>query len=88
MTYVYIAQLGSTGPDVAIQVIVMRQDQPVVTKPLVKVETNGQQNLKRISYGEDLDLSGLPAGTYVLQITAIDRVAKKSATQQSRFSIY
>jgi VWFA-related protein len=88
MTYVYNAEQAATGPDIAIQVIVMRQSQPVLTNPLIKVNTTGQPNLQRIPYGEDLDLSALPAGTYVLQITAIDRVGKKSGTQQSRFSIY
>lgn len=88
LTYVYNAQPGSTGPDVAIQVTVLRQDQPVLTKPLVKVITNGLPDQLRMPYGEDFTLSGLPAGSYILQITAIDRVAKKSATQSTRFSIH
>jgi hypothetical protein len=88
MTYVYNAQAGPTGPDVAIQVTVMREDQPVMTRPLVKVGTSGLPDMLRIPYGEDFDLGSLPAGRYVLRIDAIDRVAKKTATQQTRFTIH
>jgi len=73
---------------VAIQVTVMRDDQPVLTRPLVKVVTNGLPDALRIPYGEDFGLGDLPAGRYVLRIDAIDRVAKKTATQQTRFSIH
>lgn len=58
MTYVYNAQQGPAGPDVAIQVIVVRGDQPVLTKPLIKVVTNGLPDPVRIPYGEDFDLGG------------------------------
>jgi VWFA-related protein len=88
MTYVYNAKPGSGGPDLAIQVMVLREDQPVLTRPLVKVATNGLPDMLRIPYGEDFELGDLPAGRYVLQINAIDRVAKKTATQQARFSIH
>ncbi|MEK6279752.1 MAG: VWA domain-containing protein [Acidobacteriota bacterium] len=87
MTYVYNAKVGSTGPDVAIQVIVMREDQPVLTKPLIKVVTNGLADTVRIPYGEDFELGDLPIGRYVLQINAIDRIAKKTITQYTRFAI-
>lgn len=82
------AQQGSAGPDVAIQVIVIRGDQPVLTKPLIKVVTNGLPDTARIPYGEDFGLGDLPVGRYILQINAIDRIAKKTATQQTRFSIH
>ena len=40
-----------------------------------------------IPYAAELSLSRLPAGSYLLQVTAVDRVAKQSVSQQTRFEI-
>jgi VWFA-related protein len=85
--YVYNAALASSSPDVALQVQIFRDDQPVVTKPLFKISTAGMTDLTRLPYGEDLSLDTLPAGRYVLQVTAIDRAAKTSASQRINFTI-
>jgi hypothetical protein len=74
-------------PDVALQIQVVRDDQPVVTSPLRKVSVEGVEDLSRIPYAAELSLAGLPAGRYVLKITAVDRVSKQSASQQTRFEI-
>ena len=78
---------GTLPPDITLQVQILRDDLPIVTKPLVKVETNGNPQTRQFPYGEDLSLSGLPAGKYVLQVTAIDRTAKITTTQNVRFVI-
>ena len=85
--YVYNAARASASPDVALQVQIFRDDQPVVTKPLFKIATAGMTDLARLPYGEDLSLNTLPAGRYVLQVTAIDRAAKTSASQRTSFII-
>ncbi|HVF44512.1 MAG TPA: VWA domain-containing protein [Pyrinomonadaceae bacterium] len=85
--YVYNAARAAAAPDVALQVQIFRDDQPVVTKPLVKIETAGMTDLARLPYGEDLSLGELPAGRYVLQVTAIDRAAKSSATRRTSFIV-
>jgi VWFA-related protein len=85
--YVYNAARASAQPDVALQVQIFRDDQPVVTKPLVKIDTAGVQDLARLPYGEDLSLGELPAGRYVLQVTAIDRAGKSSATRRTGFIV-
>ena len=74
-------------PDVALQVQVFRDDQPVITTPLRKVNTEEVPDAARIPYGAELDLDKLPAGRYALQVTAIDRVAKTSASQRVNFTI-
>src|SRR3712207_3415115 len=85
--YVYNAARQAAPPDVALQVQIFRDDQPVVTKPLVKIDTVGMTDLARLPYGEDLSLGELPAGRYVLQVTAIDRAAKSSATRRASFIV-
>jgi VWFA-related protein len=74
-------------PDLALQVQVVRDDQPVITSPLRKVNVEGIEDLSRIPFAAELSLAGMPAGRYVLQITVVDRVSKQSATTQNRFEI-
>jgi hypothetical protein len=89
MLFVYNAARApaDSKPDVALQVQVVRDDQPVITSPLRKVSVEGVEDLVRIPFAAELSLGGLPAGRYVLQITAVDRVSKQSASQQTRFEI-
>jgi VWFA-related protein len=87
-TYVYNASRGgANASDVALQVQVFRDDQPVITVPLRKLPTNGVTDLARISYEDDFALDKLAPGRYALQVTAIDRTAKTSASQRVNFEI-
>lgn len=74
-------------PDLAIQVQIVRDDQPVVTTPLKKISIEDVADLGRIPYAAETSLSGLPAGHYLLKVTVVDRVVKRSASQQTRFEI-
>ena len=88
MVQVYNAVVGGAGqPDAAIQLQVFRDDQPVVTTPLKKIDTVGLTDFSRIAYAAEVSLANLPAGRYTLQLTSIDRVAKASATQRVKFTI-
>jgi hypothetical protein len=89
MVFVYNAANAPADakPDVALQIQIVRDDQPVVTSPLRKIPLDGIEDLKRLPYAAELPLTGLPAGRYVLQITAVDRVSKQSSSQQTRFEI-
>ncbi len=77
---------SDSKPDLAIQVQVLRENQPVVTTSSKKIVTENI-DLERLPYAADLSLAGLPAGRYLLQVTVIDRVSKTSASQQTRFDI-
>lgn len=87
--YVYnAAPAAQTNvPDVALQLQIFRDDQPVITTPLHKISTDGLKDYRILPYGGELDLSNLPSGRYVLHITGIDRVAKTSASQRVKFTI-
>ena len=78
---------ADSKPDVALQVQVVRDEQPVVTTALRKVSTEGVQDLMRLPYAAEIPLQGLATGHYLLQITAVDRVSKRSVYQQARFEI-
>lgn len=88
VTYIYNATGGAAAsPDVALQVQLFRDDQPVFTAPLIKVKTAEVADLSRIPYAAELSLASFPPGSYVLQLTALDRIAKTSAAQRVKFFV-
>jgi hypothetical protein len=87
-TFIYNAvPAADSKPDVALQVQVFRDDQPVFTAPLIKLATDGVPDLTRIPYAAELALASFPAGRYVLQVTAIDRSAKTTTSQRTSFVV-
>jgi VWFA-related protein len=78
---------ADSKPDVAIQIQIVRDGQPVITTALRRIVTEGLSDLATIPYAAELSLNGLPAGRYVLHVTVVDRVTKQSASQQTRFGI-
>lgn len=89
LVIVYNAALApaDSKTDIAVQVQIVRDGQPVTTTALRKISVEGLPDLTRIPYAAEVSLSGLPAGHYLLHVTVVDRVAKKSASQQNRFEI-
>jgi hypothetical protein len=74
-------------PDLAVQTQIFRDDEPVITNPLHKIQTEGIPDVQRVPYAADVLLDGLPPGAYVLQVTVIDKLAKASATRKLSFQI-
>ena len=88
LTFVYNPAAGSDGrPDVALQIQVFRDDQPVFTAPLSKLRADDGSDFARLPYMAELSLQTFPPGRYVLQLTAIDRAAKTTTSQRTRFVV-
>ncbi len=75
-------------PDAAVQVQVIRDDQPVITTALRKISTDGVSDLARLPYAAEIPLGELLTGRYLLQVTVIDRVSKQSTSRQTHFDVY
>jgi hypothetical protein len=75
-------------PDVAVQVQVIRDDQPVITTALRKISTEGVADLARLPYAAEIPMNELLPGRYLLKVALIDRVAKQSTTRQTHFDVY
>src|SRR5215831_9382657 len=75
------------APDLAVQVQVFRDNEPVITAPLHKIPAEAAFDVQRVPYAADVSLNGLQPGAYVLQVTVIDRLAKASATRKLNFYI-
>ena len=89
--YIYNAARAGNAttaqPDLTMQVQILRNDQPVITTPLRKVEYQGLSDLARIPYAAEIPLKELPPGRYALQVNVIDRIAKTSVSQRANFEI-
>lgn len=90
LVYIYnaarAAEAANAPLDVALQVRIFRDDQPVVTMPLRKLSTESQDPT-HLAYAAEIPLQEMRAGHYVLQVTAIDHIAKSSASQRVRFEV-
>jgi VWFA-related protein len=75
-------------PDIAVQVQVIRDDQPVLTTALRKVNTEGASDMSRLPYAAEIPLNGMLPGRYLLIVTLIDRVSKQSISRQTHFDVY
>ena len=90
LIFAYNTVLSSADqkPDVAVQVQVIRDDQPVITSALRKISTDAVTDLARLPYAAEIPLSELLPGRYLLQVTVIDRVSKQSTSRQTHFDVY
>lgn len=88
---VFVYNASRTGADrladVAIQVQVLRNNKPVITTAVKQIATQPGHDQDRLPYATEISLKGLAPGRYVLHISAIDRVAKTSASEQMRFDV-
>jgi hypothetical protein len=86
-TYVYNATRNATAPDVWIQAQVLRDKRQVIALPVSKVPTHSSPDAARLPYWAEIGLDQLPAGRYVLLVTATDRATGTSVSQRSNFVI-
>jgi VWFA-related protein len=90
LVFAYNMALSSADqqPDIAVQVQVIRDDQPVITTALRKLSTEGVTDVMRLPYAAEIPLSTLLPGRYLLQVSLIDRLAKQSTMRQTHFDVY
>jgi VWFA-related protein len=88
LVYIYNAARAAATPrpDVELQVQIFRDNQPVISTPLRKLSTESQDPA-HLAYAAEIPLQEMRVGQYVLQVTAIDRIAKASASQRVRFEV-
>jgi VWFA-related protein len=89
LVYIYNAVRAAAAnaqPDVALEVRILRDGQPVLSMPPRKLSPESQ-DLARLAYAAEIPLQGMRAGQYVLQVRAIDRTANASTAQSVRFEV-
>jgi hypothetical protein len=86
-TYFYNAARKANASDVAVRVQVLRDGQPVLVMAETKLPLSQGADLSRIPLSGELALGQLPAGRYVLQISATAQESGKSISQQIDFIV-
>jgi VWFA-related protein len=84
MTFVYNA--GAPG-NLAARVQVYRDGREVVATPFRKIAADAQTDPARVPFTAEIKLGELQPGRYTLRVTAEDRAAQKTATQQTAFYV-
>ena len=85
--YNMLTSSADQKPDIAVQVQIIRDDQPVITTALRAVSTDGVLDMTRLPYAAEIALSELLPGRYLLQVTVIDRISKQSTSRQTHFEV-
>jgi hypothetical protein len=86
-TYFYNLSRKVDAPDVVVRVQILRDGQLVMLISQSKLATAGAADLARISFVGEIALERLPAGRYVLHISASDQKSGKSIAQQTDFIV-
>lgn len=86
-TNVYNAARGAGGPDVSVQVKVLHRDRVIFDTGQQKLSADASADAARLPYAAEVNFGMMPAGRYLLQLTATDNAGKQSAVQFARFEI-
>jgi VWFA-related protein len=77
----------SSPPGISVQVKIYSGDQAVVQSSWHPIKTQAGAGMEFIAYQAAISLKGLPAGSYSLEVTAMDQSNNTSATQRVSFWI-
>jgi VWFA-related protein len=86
-TYFYHAARQANLTDVSVQVQILRDGQAVFLVPQSKLTANNPTDPERLPFSGEIALERLPAASYVLQISATDKMGGRSVTQRTDFVI-
>jgi hypothetical protein len=84
MTFVYNA--GAPG-NLSARVQVYKGGREVVATPFRKIAADAQTDPARVPFTAEISLGALQPGRYTLRVTAEDRAANKTASQQTAFYV-
>ncbi|MFZ0748698.1 MAG: hypothetical protein WAM70_05005, partial [Pyrinomonadaceae bacterium] len=88
ITFVYnAAQASPRVTNLAARVQVYRDSRPVLSLPIAKLSPPTDSDPARVPFVSEIDLTRLPPGAYVLEVTIEDLVAHKSISQQTTFYV-
>ena len=86
--FVYNARPAGTGaPDVTVTLQLLRDGKKVVAAPPQPIGAAGVTDAARLPYAAEIPLASFDPGRYTLKVTADDRTAKTSTSQQINVSI-
>lgn len=82
MTFIY----NSSPNNLTAQVQVYKDGQSVLSVPVKNIEA-AQEDPRRVPFKAKINLAGLQAGRYIVEVTVEDRTSNKRASQQTPFYV-
>ena len=86
MTFIYNAR--GVANNLAARIQVYKDGQAVVSTPFKTVVVDRQSDPDRLPFNSEINLAGMPAGRYILEVTVEDRTSQKTASQHTAFYIH
>ncbi len=89
LVFLYNTARGESGkakPDVTIQARLLRGGETLKTIPIPTTSIDAK-DLARLPFGGEIALDSLPAGQYIIEIIATDRIANTSASQRAKITV-
>jgi VWFA-related protein len=83
MTFIY----NGAQNNLAARVQVYRDGEAVISTPFKTVAADRQSDPQRIPLTSEINLAGLQAGRYILEVTVEDRTSQKAASQHTAFYV-
>jgi VWFA-related protein len=74
--------------NLAARVQVYKDDKAVISAPFKTVVPDRQADPERIPFNAEINLAGLQAGRYLLEVTVEDRTSQKTASQHTAFYVH
>lgn len=89
LTFIYNAthDANNPAPRLSARIDVFRGNKAIVSTPTFVIDTGSAEDMARVPYAGELNLSSLARGRYRIRVTVIDLVAKAFASQEAPFEI-
>jgi len=87
MTFIYNGAQAVSN-DLAAQVQVYRDGKVVISTPFKRVVADGQTDPERLPFNAEINLAGLQAGRYILEVTVNDHTSQRTTSQHTAFYVH
>jgi hypothetical protein len=86
-TYVYNAARNAGSTDVWMTAQVFRGQQQIQIVAPTRIPSDAAKESWRLPYSSEIALGQLPSGSYILQVTATDKISGTVSVQRINFSV-
>lgn len=88
LTYLYNAgAAGKPAPQMEVELQLLRQNKVLISSPPRKLSIVTEEDFHEFPFVQELSLSQVPRGRYVLRVVATDRLSKRRVTREQSFQV-
>lgn len=88
LTYLYNASApGKPAPQIEVELQLLRQNKVLISSPPRKLSIVTEEDFHEFPFVQELSLSQVPRGRYLLRVVATDRLSKRRVTREQNFQV-